>query len=129
MLATQAFVSQCLNAIVKRRERIAKLLADVDRRARQGRGEVALRGHIGPHDEKITVKGFVEEEKDGKQVATDEPRDYEVEDVAKSVADLSVALPSAYLLLARFRRVPRESAAARHSGGATSRRHRAGSGG
>ena len=80
MLATQAFVSQCLNATLERRERIAKLLADVDRRARQGRGDVVLRGHIGPHDDKITVKGFVEEEKDGKQVATDEPRDYEVED-------------------------------------------------
>ncbi len=86
----------------QRRERIAKLLADVDRRARQGRGEVALRGHIVSHDEKITVKGFVEEEKDGKQVATDEPRDYEVEDVAKSVADLSVPLPSAYLLSTDF---------------------------
>ena len=48
------------------------------------------------------MKGFVEEEKDGKQVATDEPRDYEVEDWAKSVADLSVPLPSAYLLSPEF---------------------------
>ncbi len=102
VLATQSFVSQCLNAVVERRERIAKLLDDVDRRARQGRGEVALRAHIGPHDEKITVKGFVEEEKDSKQVATDEHRDYEVEDWAKSVADLNVALPSAYLLSPEF---------------------------
>jgi dipeptidyl-peptidase 4 len=97
VLATQAFVSQCLTAVMERREVIAKLLEDVDRRARQGRGEVALRSHIGPYEKKITVKGFVEKEKDGNQVATDEPRDYEVEDWAKPVDDLNVTLPKAYL--------------------------------
>jgi dipeptidyl aminopeptidase/acylaminoacyl peptidase len=102
VLVTQAFVSQCLNAAVEERERIAKLLADVDRRARQGRGDVTLRSHTGPYEDKITVKGFVEEEKDGKQIATDEPRDYEVENWAKSVADLTVPLPSAYLLSTDF---------------------------
>ncbi len=102
VLATQAFVTECLNAVIERRERIQELLDDVDRRAARGRGEVALRSHIGPHDSKITVKGFVEEEKEGKQVATDELRDYEVENWAKSVADSSVALPSAYLLSAEF---------------------------
>jgi dipeptidyl aminopeptidase/acylaminoacyl peptidase len=102
VLATQAFVTQCLNAVDQRRERIDKLLDDADRRARRGRGEIVLRAHIGPHDEKITIKGFVEEEKEGKTAATKEPKDYEVEDWAKSVPDLTVALPSAYLLSPEF---------------------------
>jgi dipeptidyl aminopeptidase/acylaminoacyl peptidase len=102
VLATQAFVSQCLVAVMEQRERIEKLLEDVEQRARQARGEVALRSQIGPHEAKITVKGFVEEDKDGKQTATDEPRDYQVEDWSKSVPDVSVAVPKAYLLSAEF---------------------------
>jgi dipeptidyl aminopeptidase/acylaminoacyl peptidase len=102
VLATKAYVAACLDAVLERRERIISLVAAADRRARQGTGEVALRYHIGPHDEKITVKGFVEETRDGRRVATSEPRNYEVEDWAKSVADLSVALPMAYLLSPDF---------------------------
>jgi dipeptidyl aminopeptidase/acylaminoacyl peptidase len=105
VLATQAFVSQCLNALVEKRDRIAELLADVDRQARRGRGDLALRSHLGPYPDKITVKGFVEEEKDGKQVATDQPRDYEVEDYSKSITDVSVPLPSAYLFSSEFQAV------------------------
>jgi dipeptidyl aminopeptidase/acylaminoacyl peptidase len=103
VLATKSFVSQCLNAVQERREPIAKLLAAADGRARQGTGEVALRYHIGPHEKKITVKGLVEEEKDGKRVATEATRDYEVEDWSKSVADLSVPLPTAYLFSAELK--------------------------
>ena len=103
VLATQAFVAQCLNATLERTRTYRKTSSTMSiGEHEQGRGDVALRGHIVSHDEKITVKGFVEEEKDGKQVATDEPRDYEVEDVAKSVADLSVPLPGAYLLSTDF---------------------------
>jgi hypothetical protein len=102
VLATQAFVSQCLNVVVEQREQIKKLLDSVDRRARQGRGDIALRYHIGPYEEKITVKGFVDQEKEGRPLVTEEPRDYVVDDYSKSVADLSVPVPSAYVFSAEF---------------------------
>jgi dipeptidyl aminopeptidase/acylaminoacyl peptidase len=97
VLATKAFVEQCLEAVDERREAIARLLADADRKAREGTGDVTLRSRIEPYDEAVTVKGFVEQQQDGRQAATEEPRDYQVEDWAKSAAALSVALPKAYL--------------------------------
>lgn len=100
VLVTQAFVEQCLRAIDERRERIAELVAAADRRARRGRGDVVLRGRLEAYDDKITVKGFVERDKDG--AATDEPKDYDVENWARSVADVRVPLPGAYLFSAEF---------------------------
>ena len=100
VLATQDFVSQCLHEVVAQREKIAKLLDEADKQASKATSKVALRHRIEPYEDKIVVKGYVEQQQDGKPLATDEPHDYEVEHWARSTTDLSVSLPAAYVFSA-----------------------------
>lgn len=60
--------------------------------------QVAIRTRVAPFDGKVTVKGWVEEQRDGRTRPTDEPKDYEVEHWAKFEPALSVARPAAYIL-------------------------------
>ena len=107
VLATQAFVSQCLNADPRRTRthRKTSCRCRSASTAGQGRRRAPMATSVS-HDEKITVKGFVEEEKDGKQVATDEPRDYEVEDCCEVRSRLERPLAECLLAFDRFQRVP-----------------------
>jgi hypothetical protein len=53
----------------------------------------------------VRVLGFVEENRDGKRIATDRPRDYEVQYVAGTEPTLRVPRPFAYLFPASLARV------------------------
>jgi dipeptidyl-peptidase-4 len=101
VLATQAFVDACLDELVDQHGRVAELTAAADCGPRVG-SEVALRGHVEAQDADVTVKGFVEEERDGRSVATEEPRDYEVEDWSRSAVDAKVELPLAWLIPRKY---------------------------
>src|SRR5262249_5233682 len=59
--------------------------------------QVVLRQKAVPLGRPQTVAGYVEEVKDGKRVATDQPKDYEVQYWGGTEATLSVRRPFAYL--------------------------------
>ena len=96
MLATRDFVHECLLFAHERREKIARLLKNAEKRARHGK--VVLKHRLAPFREKQVIKGFVEE--DGK--ATTEARDYLTDYWGDSETTLSVNLPYAYVIPSGF---------------------------
>ncbi|MBN1852740.1 MAG: DPP IV N-terminal domain-containing protein [Pirellulales bacterium] len=66
---------------------------------------VAIRFEPAPLPEKVVVLGYVEEEKDGRQVATDKARDYRVRFYGETRATLQVARPHAYLIPPEYQAV------------------------
>ena len=82
VIDTRDFVLECLEWIAERRERLVRLVAEVDRDAGDAaaaRRLVPLRTRVAAFPERVKVLGWVEEERDGERRRTDEARDYEVE--------------------------------------------------
>ena len=102
--ATRDFCLACLEFASDHRDEIRNLLADA-RKATIGAGRdpkpddrVAIRTRARALPVKSTVLGFVETEKNGRSVATTEPKDYECAIERDFVASVAVARPFAYLI-------------------------------
>ncbi|MCC6661321.1 MAG: DPP IV N-terminal domain-containing protein [Phycisphaerales bacterium] len=84
------------------KDEIKKLLADADRKVidagNNAEGEVPVRTKAVPFEKKVVFKGWVEKEVNGKNVRTDEPKDYEVDLVADFKPTLTVPRPFAYVI-------------------------------
>lgn len=75
---------------------------------------IALRTRVAPFDAKVTIKGWVEEQRDGRARPTDEPKDYEVEHWARFDAALTVARPWVYVIPADAAFTPAVETLQRH---------------
>ncbi len=100
---SKAFARGCLEYLAEHRKEISALLAETRRSTldagRNTRPEATLPLRFQPiaRKEKVTILGYVEEEKNGKRLATTQPKDYPVAHVDAAKPTLSVARPAAYL--------------------------------
>jgi dipeptidyl aminopeptidase/acylaminoacyl peptidase len=101
VLATRDFVRACLAQAAGRKDEILKLL-DSARKPRKADGSVALAAEAKALPEPATILGFVEEEKDGRRVPTDQPKEYKVDLVQDYRPTRLSTRPQAYLVPARF---------------------------
>ncbi len=113
VLGTRDFVRACLDDVAAHKDEVTKLLREADAAASAGGGseeggtpaKIALRSRAVAAPQKVTIAGFVEEQRDGKTVSTGTPRDYETELRTRFETTLAVDKPAAYIL-------PREATAA-----------------
>jgi dipeptidyl aminopeptidase/acylaminoacyl peptidase len=111
VLATRAFVQSILDYAAANKDKIRTLLSEArDTTVKAGRDpkpsdRVTVQHKEVPMQAPVTVLGFVEEEKDGKRVATDKPHDYRVEYVGRCEPTRSVRRPYAYLFPRSLARV------------------------
>ncbi len=111
VLATRAFVRSILEYGAAHKDRLRTLLNDARQTTvKAGRDpnpvdKVALRCKLVPLARPVTVLGFVEEEKDGRRVATTQPKDYPAQYLGACEPTLSVRRPYAYLFPAAFAKV------------------------
>ncbi len=109
VLATRDFVRACLDHAAENKDKLRKLLADArpaTRPASVPRGEsVAIAHKLAAAPDPVMVLGFEEKERDGRRVATDRPRDYKLEHLARTEATVSVERPAAYLFPAQLANV------------------------
>jgi dipeptidyl-peptidase-4 len=99
--ATRDFVRASLQYVAEHKDEIRKLLDDA-RRASQTEQRVAIRSEAKPFQEPVTILGFVEEERDGRKVATKESKDYRVQLVQKFEPTTTVKRPFGYLIPRRY---------------------------
>jgi dipeptidyl-peptidase-4 len=103
VLASRGFVQSICEFAADNRDKIEKLLAEARRDAiRAGKelkdtDQVVLRQKAAPLGRPHNLAGYVEEVKDGRRVATDQPKDYEVQYWGGTEPTLSVRRPYAYL--------------------------------
>src|SRR5205814_2235909 len=101
--ASRAYALRCPEHIAENREKIRVLLNEARTTTVQGgkkpRGEdqIALRFRTAASKGPVTIRGVVEEMKDGKIIPTEKPKDYPVEYLVRCEPTLSVARPFAYL--------------------------------
>jgi len=104
VLATRDFVRICLEYAAENRKQIVKLIKSADKATTEaGKNPrdddlVAVRTAAVPFDKPVVIKGYVEEQRNGRWVATDKTRDYELEHHGLFEPALSVRRPFAYLL-------------------------------
>jgi len=104
VLGTLDFCRSSLEVIAREADEIARRVAAVDEAAERGPvgggpgSRIVLRSRAAPAPEKVTIMGFVEEEKDGHSVSTGVPKDYEVQHWDRFEAALAVELPGAYIM-------------------------------
>jgi dipeptidyl aminopeptidase/acylaminoacyl peptidase len=91
-IATHAFVTACLEVVAQYRDELVKVIA-----ANPGK-RVPLRTQVEAFPDKIRVNGYEEVEKDGRRIATDQPKEYTLAYHARCVPQETVELPSAYLI-------------------------------
>jgi hypothetical protein len=111
VLASKGFVQSICEFTSDNRDKVRKLLAEArEATVKAGREPketdlVVLQEKPAVAGRPVNVLGFVEEIKDGKRVATDRPRDYEVQYLGGSEPVLSVRRPYAYLFPAALANV------------------------
>lgn len=109
--ASETFARSCLEYVAENKDTLKTLLTECrDTTVRNGKtpredSQVALRVRTVAAKAPATILGFVEEEKDGKRVATDKPKDYPVEVINRCEPIISVARPFAYLFPPSFKTV------------------------
>ncbi|HEY7156854.1 MAG TPA: M14 family metallopeptidase, partial [Gemmataceae bacterium] len=101
VFATRDFVRAIFEHTAANKDKIRALLGD----ARKEKEQIALRHRMTPLPGRTTVLGFEEERKDGRNVATDRPKDYTVEYIGVAEATLSVRRPYAYLFPSSWTKV------------------------
>jgi dipeptidyl aminopeptidase/acylaminoacyl peptidase len=107
ILASRDFVKSILEYAAANKAKIQKLLSDArssmiaSGHDPQPSDRVALRCKTAPLPKTFTIHGFVEEEKGGRRVATDQKREYEVQYWGNCEPTLSVQRPYAYLFPAK----------------------------
>jgi dipeptidyl aminopeptidase/acylaminoacyl peptidase len=94
--ATKAFVTACFEVAAEKNQSLPRLLGW------SGPHQVPLRTKAEPRANKLKILGFEEIEKDGKFVATDEHKEYELDFVANVVPTEKTVNPAAYLIPAQF---------------------------
>jgi dipeptidyl-peptidase-4 len=93
---THGFVTACFEVAAAKREDLEKVIAQpVAKR-------VALRTKTESFPESISVRGFEEVEKNGKRVATEKPKEYVLDFVARVVPTETAQQPYAYLVPAQY---------------------------
>ncbi len=109
--ATRDFCRGCLEYAAEKKDEIRGMIRKADeatvtagREPKDG-DEVPIRSEVKSFAEKVTALGFVEEERDGKRVATQTPKDYTVELVNDFVPTVTVKRPFAYLFPASLTNV------------------------
>lgn len=102
VLGTRDFVHAILEHAVANKETIAKHLSAALETTGKLAANVAIRQKVVPLPGSYKIKGYVEEERDGKRVRTEEFKDYPVEVLAKSEPTLTVTRPVAYLIPEKF---------------------------
>jgi len=105
VLATRDFVRCILTLAAENRDVIIKLAKDADNRAiaagndvADANDTVAIRTKAVAHAQKITIRGFEEETKDGRSHSTGKHADYQCDLIDKWEPTLSVVRPWAYVL-------------------------------
>jgi dipeptidyl-peptidase 4 len=104
ILATRDFVRECLAFAASHKEEIKDLLdhahSETTRAGRDPKPDdrVSIRTRAEAFPEPATILGFVEQQKDGRRVATDEPKDYRVALVQDFKPTETVQRPFAYLI-------------------------------
>ncbi len=94
VLASLAFVKACFEVAAKEKEKIAQLISrDFDKNH-----QVALRTKTTGVDGKLPILGFEEEIKNGKRIATDKLKTYQLEFLAAVKPEQVVGVPFAYLI-------------------------------
>ena len=96
MIASQAFVTACLETAAANRKELEKAIAST------GPIRVPIRTLTEPFPTKIGVLGFEETVKNGKRIVSDKPKEYSLDFVAKVVPSESVSRPFAYLIPPRY---------------------------
>lgn len=91
-VATKAFVMACLEVVAEHRNELAKIIATTPPT------RVPVRTQVDAFPDKLRVKGFEEVEKDGRRIATDQPKEYALSYFARCVPQLTVELPFAYFI-------------------------------
>jgi hypothetical protein len=111
VLASKGFVQSICEHTLDNRDKVRKLLAEAREatvkagQALAEKDKVVLQQKAAVVGRPVNVLGFVEEIKDGKRVATDKPREYEVQYMGGSEPVLSVRRPYAYLFPAALTNV------------------------
>jgi hypothetical protein len=111
VLASKGFVESICEYAAENNNRIRKLLAEArDGTIKAGRDpqaedQIVLQHKAAVHGRPVAIPGFVEEQKDGRRVATDKPRDYEVQYLGGTEPVCRVRRPFAYLLPVRLTKV------------------------
>jgi hypothetical protein len=111
VLASRGFVLSICEYAAEHREKIRKLLEDARESNIRAGKELKETDTIVLQQKAISVgrphslPGYVEEVKDGKRVATDKPKEYEVQYTGGTEATLSVRRPYAYLFPASLSKV------------------------
>jgi dipeptidyl aminopeptidase/acylaminoacyl peptidase len=106
--ASEGFVRAICEYTADNKDKIRKLLADASEatiKAGRKPGEkdrVVIRQNLGPVGRPVNVLAFAEEKKDGKRVASDKPKTYEVQYMGGAEPTLSVRRPYAYLFPAKL---------------------------
>lgn len=95
VLGSLAFCTSILHAADAQRDEIREVLQAASERTAD---KVAIRSKAGPWRSMLTVKGFVEETRDGRSVSTGEPKDYQVELWDAFAPEREVRRPAAYIL-------------------------------
>lgn len=97
IMATKEFVRACFDYLAEQKSGVRKLINLKDA------GEtLALRTRPEPLGANQPLLGYVEEQKDGRRVPTDQPKEYSVRYYGRSEAELAAARPYAYLFPAQF---------------------------
>lgn len=97
---TKAFCEEIVRFVGENAAKVTKLVRDADEattKAGESGADVALRVEARPLPNEVTVLGWEEQTRDGRQVRTDTPRDYAVKRVDDWVPTLSTKRAYAYL--------------------------------
>ncbi|MBK7405263.1 MAG: DPP IV N-terminal domain-containing protein [Phycisphaerales bacterium] len=101
VVATLDFCRAVLEDCAAHKDELRSMFREADERASKGSGvtePTPVRTAPAAMPEKATALGFVEEERDGHRVATDQPRDYQVDVIDNFVATASVERPWGYVI-------------------------------
>jgi dipeptidyl aminopeptidase/acylaminoacyl peptidase len=104
VLASRAFVRSICEYTAENKDKVRKLLTEARQATVQAgrepkeKDEIALQYESAPLGRPHPLLGFIEEMKDGKRIATDKPKEYEVQYWGGTRTTLSVRRPYAYLL-------------------------------
>jgi dipeptidyl aminopeptidase/acylaminoacyl peptidase len=103
VLASRDFVRSICEYLAENKDKVRQLLANA--RAMEDTkpgGRLVLQHKPVPLPKQFNVLGFVEEEKDGRRIATDQPKEYPLHYWGGSEATLTVQRPYAYLFPATY---------------------------
>lgn len=101
VLATRDFVRTILEYAAQNKDKLSTRL----REARKEKDDVVLRHRMKPLPGRTTILGYEEEQKDGRTVATETPKDYTVEYLGVAEPTLAVRRPYAYLFPSSWSKV------------------------